>query len=87
MVQANVEELRKLLDENKLFVGTDRTLKALREGKLEKVFVSSNAPADVRLEIAQLAKVGGVDVVELDENNDELGVLCRKPFAISVCGA
>ena len=87
MVAADVEEIRSLIDEGKLIIGTDRTLKALRNGKVKKVFLSSNVSENSKSEIVHLAKIADVDVVDVDESNEELGVLCRKPFAVSVCAA
>ena len=79
-------ELKKLMKSGSLVIGTERTIKGLKEGKLQKVYVSSNCPAGVRGDIAYYSKIYPVEVVELHQPNDELGVLCKKQFAISVIG-
>ena len=78
------EEIRALLAGKKLILGTDRTLKELMRGTLAKVFVSSNCPILER--IAYACKIANVPMIELSATSEEVGVLCKKPFAISVLG-
>mgnify|MGYP001602334314 CR=1 FL=1 len=82
-----MEEITKLVKAKKAVVGTQLTLKFLKEGKLSKVYLSANAPLEVKDDIKTYAAISGVEIVELDVPNDELGVICKKPFPISVLGA
>ena len=52
--------------------------------KLKKVFVSSNCKGEVKKRIKHYCEVGNVELVEMKEANDEIGVICKKPFPISV---
>lgn len=79
-------EIRKLLAEKRLVVGTDRTLKLVRQGKLAKVYLSSNCPPKVRQDISKYCALSGIECQELAVPNEELGVWCKKPFAISILG-
>ncbi len=81
-----VVELKKSLAANKLVLGTDETVKLLRKGKVHKVILASNCDPQVRGDIQKYCGIGGVECVELPQTNEELGVLCKKPFAISVVG-
>ncbi len=81
-----LEEIRKLLKTKRLVIGTERTIKAIKTGKLSKVVYSSNCPKDVKSDIEQYCKLGNIDAIDLDIANDELGVICKKPFSISVVG-
>jgi large subunit ribosomal protein L30e len=81
-----VAELKKLLESKKLILGTDETVKFLRQGKVKKIFLASNCSPQVKDDLAQYCKVGNVECVELSQSNEEIGVLCKKPFAISVVG-
>lgn len=83
-VTGPVAELQKAGD--KLVLGAERTVKLLRSGKLNKVFVASNCDATVREDIERYCKLGDVECVELSQTNEEIGTICRKPFAISVVG-
>jgi len=80
------EEIKKLIKSKELVIGTERTIKNLRLGRLRKVFLTSNCPADVKNSVECYSKLSNAEVEQLDIPNDELGVLCKKRFAISVMG-
>ena len=80
------QEIRKLLGTDKLLIGTERTIKELRNGTLSKVILADNCPVDERVEIERLAELAGTAVELSGVDNEELGVLCRKPFRIAVLG-
>ncbi len=81
-----VSELKKVLESKKAVLGADVTVKMLRQGKIKKVYLSSNCEPESKADIEQLCKVGNVECVELVQSNDEIGVICKKPFAVSVVG-
>ena len=82
----NISEIKKSLKEGKMIIGTERTMKGLRQGKLEKVYLSSNCSEDVKNDIKHYSQLSNVNVVELSQPNEELGVICKKTFSISVLG-
>ena len=77
-------DLKKALAEKKVIFGTSRTFKELLKGRIAKIFVSSNCPDYVREKLKYLCQTSGVDVQEVSNSNEELGVMCKKPFLISV---
>lgn len=81
---SQINEIKKLLETGKLVFGADQALKLLRTHKAGKIWMSKNVSADALGDIKNLAALDSVDVVELPQSNEELGTLCRKPFAISV---
>ena len=81
-----IADLRKLVAGNKLVFGSEVTVKLLRQGKVKKIFFASNCNSQVKDDISQFCKVGEVECVGLPQSNEEIGVLCKKPFAISVFG-
>lgn len=81
-----VTELRKLLSDKKLIIGKDRTLKQLKVGKLKKVFVAANSPSELKEDLKYYCSLGNAELIELTYPNEELGVICKKPFSISVVG-
>jgi ribosomal protein L30E len=81
---SDIEEIRKNLKSNKLIIGTEETVKALKLGRMAKVYLASNCNPAVRKDIEHYAKLGSTELVILDIPNDELGVACRKTFSISV---
>jgi large subunit ribosomal protein L30e len=85
-VDKTIEEIRKLLKDNEVVLGTERTLKELKTGKIEKVYLSDNAPEEVRADLNKYGKLNDVEIVNLKFSNEELGEICKKPFLISVIG-
>ena len=80
----NISEIKNALKEEKVIIGTDNTIKDLKLGKLSKVFVSSNAPKDVKEKIEKYSKLNETKLVKLKSPNNELGGMCKRPFSISV---
>jgi ribosomal protein L30E len=79
-----IEDLKKSLKENKLIFGADRTLKLLKNGKVSKIFLSSNCAPEIRENLKHLAKISNVNVTELKETKEEIGSVCKKSFSISI---
>lgn len=78
------KEIEKLLKTKQLVIGTDRTIKSIKTGKLEKVFVAKNCRNDTKEDLRYYCELSGAKLVELEQNNEELGAICKKPFFISV---
>lgn len=79
-------EIRKLMADKRLVLGTGRALKLVRQGKLAKMYLSSNCPPGVKSDLQKFCGLAGIECQELVVSNEELGVWCKKPFAISVVG-
>lgn len=79
-----VADIRKALEEKKVVIGAGITIKNLKLGKVELVYLSQNCSKNAAEDIEHYAKVGNIKVMKLSYPNDELGVLCKKPFSISV---
>ena len=81
-----LKELRAKLQENQAVIGTERVLKQLQTGKLNKILLASNCPLETKENITRQAKLIGIDVVELSQDNEELGIFCKKSFFVAVVG-
>jgi len=79
-----MKELKDSLGDSNLTIGAESTLKKLRKGSLKTIFLAKNCPREIKSEIKHCAKIGKVNVFDLDINNEDLGVICKKPFSISV---
>lgn len=77
-----MSNLRDDLKKKKPVLGLDLTLKKIRRQEVSKVYVASNSHA--KKDLLSLGKTMGVEVVIVEENSKELGVLCKKPFSVSV---
>jgi large subunit ribosomal protein L30e len=85
-IDANVEEIKKLLKEDKIIMGSKIVIKNLRKNQLKKIFIADNCNVETISDIEQYCKINNTEFVKLNYPNDELGVICKKPFAISVIG-
>ncbi|MBT4935956.1 50S ribosomal protein L30 [Candidatus Woesearchaeota archaeon] len=85
-VDEQTKEIKKQLQEGKVQVGTESVIKGLKKGTLSKVFVAKNCPENVKSDIQHYVQLGNVELVELTMTNEELGVLCKKNFFVSVLG-
>ena len=81
-----LDEIRNNLKGKRLVLGTESTVKQLRRSRLSKVFLSSNAPESVKKDVAYYCSISNCSVENMDVPNDELGVICKKPFSVSVVG-
>lgn len=77
-------EIKKMMKAGNIIIGTERALKSLKLGKIQKIFLSSNCPAKIEKDINYYAWMAGAEAVKLEYPNDELGTICKKPFSISV---
>jgi large subunit ribosomal protein L30e len=83
-IEPVLAEIKKLLGNEKLVLGTEETLKNLKQGKVAKVYLASNASEDLKRDIEKYVKLSGAELEQLSQNNKDLGTVCKKPFAISV---
>ena len=81
MAKITSAELKKIVKAGNVILGTEKSVKSLR---LEKIMMSSNCPAGIEKDITYYAGLTGTEVHKLDFPNDELGIICKKPFSISV---
>ncbi len=77
-------EIKKLLKENDFIIGTELTIKNLKLGKVSLVVVTENCPDKVVEDIEYYADLSKAEVAKIDAPNEELGIICKKPFSISV---
>jgi len=79
-----IQDIKERIAKNTVTIGTDSTLKGLRQGKLDTVVITQNCPEDIITLIETLH--AETKIVKIDQKNDELGIICKKPFSISVLG-
>lgn len=78
--------LKDKLQDQKVIFGKDRVLKGLKAGQIQRVILAVNCPADIQDEVKHYASLGSVTVTVASQDNEELGVLCKKGFLVSVLG-
>lgn len=76
--------IKKMLKAGNIVIGTERTIKNLKLGRVQEVLLSSNCPARVENNIAYYAGLSNAELYKLDYLSYELGVICKKHFSVSV---
>ncbi len=71
--------LRRAMRTGEVYIGSKRTIKALKDGKAKMVIVSKNCPEEV-LEVIERY---GVRKITYNGTNMELGAICGKPFSVA----
>jgi ribosomal protein L30E len=61
-------------------------MKHLLEGKLKKVFLAKNCKESVKTDVLRAQTISGLIVEELNVTNQEVGVVCKKPYAVAIIG-
>lgn len=79
-------DLKKHVGDKKLVLGRDRVMKLLRKDSLKEIFLAVNCSSSIKDDIDSLAKKFKVPVTLLKITNDDMGVVVKKPFSVSVAG-
>ena len=79
-----LDEIKKNIGKEKMLIGKNQTIKNLKLGKVEKVFLASNCKPSDREDIEYYCKLNKTPLAILSIPNDELSIVCKKQFAISV---
>ena len=80
----SLQDLKKAFKEQKLVYGNNETLKNLKNGKVLKVFLAKNCTAKMKEDILYYAKLSNAEVIQLEEPNDEIALICKKNYPITV---
>jgi large subunit ribosomal protein L30e len=86
MARNALAEIKKHINDKKLVLGTRSTIKNMKLGRLEKVFITSNCSENVKNDINYYSSISNCKVEQLNIPNEELGVICKKQFSVSVAG-
>ncbi len=71
--------VKRVLKTGGYYLGSKRTIKALKNGEAKAVVVAKNCPEEVLEEIRKF----DVPVLTYEGTNMELGALCGKPFSVA----
>ena len=80
----DIEDIKKNLKTAKMIIGTEKTVKQLKLGRIAKVFMAGNCKESTKKDIQYYCGFSNIELVQLDMPKDELGILCKKPFPIAV---
>ena len=77
-------EIRKAIKDKKIYYGADITVKMIKSGNINEVYVASNCPERIKKDLRHYCRISNINLHELEESNEELGNICKKPFSVSV---
>ena len=80
----SLQELVKALKEKNIVFGANETIKNLKRGNVKKVFLASNCPRKTIKDVEYYAKLGKVEIIKLEQPNDELSLICKKSYPVTV---
>ena len=79
-----IAQLRKSLAAGKCVFGTQQTMKNLKTGKVKKIYLASNCPPTTKRDIETYKEMVKVEIIQLNEPSDELMLICKKNFPVTV---
>ncbi|HLD80172.1 MAG TPA: ribosomal L7Ae/L30e/S12e/Gadd45 family protein [Candidatus Nanoarchaeia archaeon] len=85
-LQNEMKDLKAKLQDGKAVIGKEMVLKQLRAKTISKLYLASNCPANLKSDLVHYAALAKVPVIELDLDNEELSLFCKKNFFITVLG-
>lgn len=85
MSSSNIDhELRMALNTGKVHLGTKVAMRELRRGRAKIAILSSNCPDNTKESITTHGRLSEIPVLEHQKDSIDLGVLCGKPYPVSV---
>ncbi len=81
-----VSDIKDASKAGKLLIGWNSVKSAIQSGLVKKVFLSSTVQESVENDVESYSKIGGFPVEKFSGDAYELGVLCKKPFPVTVLG-
>lgn len=70
----------------KVTIGYDSTLKALKAGEMSMVFASRNASKAMVDDLSQYSNLAQTQFSQLNVDSENLGIAVKKQFTVSVVG-
>ncbi len=81
-----VDTLKKEIKEGTFILGLNQVVKGLREGSMKKVYHAKTISEEMLVDLKHYTELAGVPLTLIPVPSDELGVLCKKPFSVTVLG-
>lgn len=85
-LDSNVQAIKLALKEGKILLGNDEVVKTLKLGGMAKVFMAKNVAPGIKEDLEHYCKLANVELVHLGQDNEEMGLIVKKGYMISVLG-
>jgi len=80
------DSLTGVIRTGKIIIGSKETKNALLTGNLKLTILSKNCPEDIKEDIIYYSLISKTPYKIVNEDSNELGSLCGKPFPVSTIG-
>ncbi|MAG60849.1 50S ribosomal protein L30 [archaeon] len=81
-----ISEIKELVNSGKAIIGNNKVISAIKNGLVQRVLLAKNAPEELKNDAKYYANLANIEFVELEQDNEELGVICKKNFFIAIIG-
>ena len=78
--------LKHVVRTGKVIIGSRKTLKYVKLGKVKVVVAASNLPPDLRSDLEYYAKLSNIPIIYFPGTNRDLGTVIGKPFSVAMMG-
>jgi len=80
----DISELKKIIEGSDVVMGTDRTLKLLKQNKVDRILLSNDSDSQMMDRIRKISQK--VEVMQVDKSKEDFKEICKTQFNISVIG-
>ncbi len=78
--------LRHVVRTGQVIVGSRKTLKYVKLGRVKVVVAASNLPENLKSDLEYYAKLSQIPIVTFPGTNRDLGTAIGKPFSVAMVG-
>jgi len=76
--------IKRKMREKNVILGYNKVMKAIKTKQLQTIIYATNLPKEKLKIVKHNARIGGIEVKEYSKDSVELGLVCGKPFAVSI---
>jgi large subunit ribosomal protein L30e len=76
--------VQSVVKSGRAFYGAHQSEKAVKAGRAAVLVMSNNSPEEWRKKLERYATLSSIPVIPYPGSSRDLGMACRKPFAVSV---
>ncbi|MDP3917408.1 MAG: ribosomal L7Ae/L30e/S12e/Gadd45 family protein [Nanoarchaeota archaeon] len=80
----SLQDLKDALKKKSLVFGSNSTIKNLKNGKTEVVFLANDCGKEIEDTISHYAGMANAKIIKLDKPRTEISIFCKKNFSVSV---
>ncbi len=78
--------LKHVVRTGKVVIGSRKTLKYVKLGRVKAVVAASNLPRDLKEDLEYYASLSGIPIIVFPGTNYDLGTAIGKPFSVAMMG-